>query len=627
MIMSSTQPSSYSSPATGTSLGVSIVGYEAALRREMERMATGECKFSVVLSSPRSLAACLHVGLTPEDLRPVSRCEYDECHLFLPRVTSSPKHLSSSSRSPRSSSPTMKMLPPEAQDKIYAHYKTRLFEKVNLIKEQRRQMIMKARGEEGYNFLLLDDDDDEGGTNTAQAHGAGSLDPTALSRTRASPRNIRPHGKGGGEDDKEPHDMEARAAYLKSAMMEMEVRRIEAVKKRQEKEFSRMVEGEKRTILLQQKLLAASEEEMARKKAHEKEVAWHRKIEFQKKQERDREVQRQMEEEQKRRREIARKDGALKDKLTAEARAAERIRRHKAVLREEERRAKLEVLRQRTEEILKDQERRGEAQRREIEAREARVKAQVMAKKEAKANEIQTARNKAEKRIQGALLRNHAIQEAKRKDYQARAAEAAARAEQNHVELLEAAAKAAEGRKAKQAKADERYQCAVQGLQDRIQKTLTRAENRAHFYAKVAAERAQATLLMRVEKELRQKDKEENVKRIQRKEEYEKSCLLARQEADTARYEEIKRERAYLLEQRKATAQETMIRKHRLREAMEEMKIKNRFWVEGVGGDGGEERRKGGKPHETSSVGGGRGRGRERGSKDGGGGRPASAMV
>lgn len=604
------------------------MGYEAALRRDIDRVATGECKFSVVLSSPRSLAACLNVGLTPEELRPLSRREYDECHPVLSRVPSSPKiHSSSSIMSPRSSSPTIVTLPLEAQNKIYAHYKTRLFEKLDLIKEQRRHMIMKARGEEGYNFLLLDDDDDEGGTNTAQAHGAGSLDSIALAHTRASPRNVRPHGKGGEEDDKEPHAVESRATYLKSAMMEMETRRVEAMKKRQEKEFLRMVEGEKRTILLQQKLLAASEEEMAKKKAHEKEVARHRKIEIEKKQERDRELQRQMEEEQRRRREIARKDGALKDKLTAEARAAERIRRHKAVLREEERHATLELLRQRTEEILKEQERRGEAQRLEIEAREARVKAQVIAKKEAKANEIQTARNKAEKRIQDALIKNHAIQQAKRQAYQARAAEAAARAEQKHVELLEAATKAAEARKAKQAKADERYLCAMQGLQDRIQKTLTRAENRANFYAKVAAERAQATLLMRVEKELRQKDKEENVKRIQRKEAFEKSCLLATQEADTARYEEIKRERAYLLEQRKATAQEAMMRKHRLREAMEEMKIKNQFWVGGMGVDGRREGEKGGKPRATSSVGGGGGKGRKRGSEGGGGGRPASAMV
>jgi len=398
-----------------------------------------------------------------------------------------------------------------------------------------------------------------------------------------------------------------------------------AVKKRQEKEFSRMVEGEKRTISLQQKLLAATEEEMLKKKAHEKEVAQHRKAEIEKKQERDRELQRQAEEEQKRRKEMARKDGALKDKLTVEARAAERIRRHEAVVREEKRHVKLEALRQRTEGILEEQERRGEAQRLEIEEREARVKAQVIAKKEAKAAEVQAARTKAEKRIQDALLKNQAIQQAKRQAYQARATEAAARAEQMHVELLEAAAKAVETRKAKQAKADERYQDASQGLADRIQKTLTRAEERAHFYAKVAAERAQATLLTRVEKELRQEDKVENVKRIQRKEAFEKACLLARQEADTARYEEIKRERAYLLEQRKATAQEAMMRKHRLREAMEEMKIKNRFWVGGIGGEGGREGGKGGKPRATTSM--GKAGGREGGREGGGGGRPASAML
>jgi len=237
MAMSSTHPPSHP-PATATSLGVSIVGYEAALKGEMGRVAMGESPFSVVLSSPRSLAACLHVGLTPEELRPLSRREYDQRHPVLPsllqlRLPSPPKaHPLSSTMPPRSSSPTIVTLPPEAQDKIYQHYKARLFEKVELVKEQRRHMIMKARGEEGYHFLLLDDDDDESGTHgtsssSVHAHGAGSLDPTALARVLASPRNVRSHGKGGEEDDKEPHDVESRAAYLKSAMMEMETRRIE----------------------------------------------------------------------------------------------------------------------------------------------------------------------------------------------------------------------------------------------------------------------------------------------------------------------------------------------------------------------------------------------------------------
>ena len=239
--MSSTHPPSHPPPATATSLGVSIVGYEAALKREMGRVAIGESPFSVVLSSPRSLAACLHVGLTPEELRPLSRREYDQRHPVLPsllqlRMPSSPKaHPLSSTMPSRSSSPTIITLPPEAQDKIYAHYKARLFEKVELVKEQRRHKIMKARGEVGYHFLLLDDDDDEGGiydtsSSSVHVHGAGSLDPTSLARALASPRKVRSHGKGGEEDDKEHHDVEFRAVHLKSAMMEMETQRIEGKK-------------------------------------------------------------------------------------------------------------------------------------------------------------------------------------------------------------------------------------------------------------------------------------------------------------------------------------------------------------------------------------------------------------
>jgi hypothetical protein len=58
---------------------------------------------------------------------------------------------------------------------------------------------------------------------------------------------------------------------------------------------------------------------------------------------------------------------------------------------------------------------------------------------------------------------------------------------------------------------------------------------------------------------------------------------------------------------------------------MEEMKIKNRFWVGGMGGEGAREGGKEEKPRAPSSMGGGGGR--EGGGERWGGGRPASAML
>lgn len=81
-------------------------------------------------------------------------------------------------------------------------------------------------------------------------------------------------------------EVQNRAAAIKSAMMELERKRIEAVKRRQEKELERLVEGEKKMSNLQEKILQMEEEEIKKRKAHEKEVEEHRRIEIEKAKER-----------------------------------------------------------------------------------------------------------------------------------------------------------------------------------------------------------------------------------------------------------------------------------------------------------------------------------------------------
>lgn len=62
--------------------------------------------------------------------------------------------------------------------------------------------------------------------------------------------------------------------------------RTETLKKRQEKEFKRLVEGESKMVALQQKLQKAQEEELRRKREHDKMVQEHRKAEIEKKKQR-----------------------------------------------------------------------------------------------------------------------------------------------------------------------------------------------------------------------------------------------------------------------------------------------------------------------------------------------------
>jgi len=66
--------------------------------------------------------------------------------------------------------------------------------------------------------------------------------------------------------------VENAAAAIKSAMMEMERKRVEAVKRRQERELERLVDAERRLTDLQVKIMKQEEEEVRKRKAHEKQV-------------------------------------------------------------------------------------------------------------------------------------------------------------------------------------------------------------------------------------------------------------------------------------------------------------------------------------------------------------------
>lgn len=68
-----------------------------------------------------------------------------------------------------------------------------------------------------------------------------------------------------------------------SVMVELEMKRIEALKRRQEKDLAKTIEKEQMAVTLQLKIVKAEEEEMKKQKAHIKKVAEQKKIEEKKK--------------------------------------------------------------------------------------------------------------------------------------------------------------------------------------------------------------------------------------------------------------------------------------------------------------------------------------------------------
>ena len=80
-----------------------------------------------------------------------------------------------------------------------------------------------------------------------------------------------------------------------------------------------------------------------------------------------------------------------------------------------------------------------------------------------------------------------------------------------------------------------------------------------------------------MENELDEIARLENCARIQRMHEFHRLQLMQKTQKDDQRFQQIKATRKQLVETRKRNAWESFMRKHHIREAMEQMKITGKF--------------------------------------------------
>jgi len=137
-------------------------------------------------------------------------------------------------------------------------------------------------------------------------------------------------------------------------------------------------------------------------------------------------------------------------------------------------------------------------------------------------------------------------------------------------------AKNAEKLEAKIAERKERMEMAVDIRRERRQKIIDHREHREKYYGKVRAERMHKVMLQKLESDLEETARLENVARISRLDDFKRLQMLQKVQKDDERSAQIKATRADLVEKRKQNAHDSFMRKHRIREAMEQMKITNK---------------------------------------------------
>lgn len=367
------------------------------------------------------------------------------------------------------------------------------------------------------------------------------------------------------------------AAGASSSVSLLEMKRIEAIKKRQAKELARMIQGEQKMSELQSKLLHTEAEEKARVAANERKKAESRaKLEAKNKERLERMADAVREEESKSKSNASREKDRESNQVEEEA-AAKRSHALAMRTRDFERSTKLVEQARRSEVALNHIQELAEESQIKMQEREAKLSEMLLTKKECKKDEIQLARAKAEKRIARALEHNRKRQQDERETFAKKQQDAAVRAREKAEEDALRAQKAVIERAEKDVMRAERLEDAVMRRKERRNKILEERKHREHYYDSVTELRRDSLSTQKLESELENIARRESVARIRRVDDFHRLQLLQKVQLDDARSARIKLDRAALVDQRKHNSHEAFLRKHRIRTAMDQMRITNKF--------------------------------------------------
>lgn len=266
------------------------------------------------------------------------------------------------------------------------------------------------------------------------------------------------------------------------------------------------------------------------------------------------------------------------ERRLAEQERKDEIKRRKEAREKEIYAAELMRVRQaKTQKIFSDLEEQAEQSRIRIAERNARIVASAEEAKRIKSIEIKANRDKAELRIERAKKMEKDTQIKKKTDFDKRVADhivMKAEKVEERKDFVAAQAKALSDKHARQKNA---YKDSMKRYDDFKWKTVKHAEDRDGYYEEIQKVVRLKQLKQSTENGLRQKEVWDNVKRINKIHDSIQQQRQSAAEADDERTDSIVQAKRDLVEERKAIAHDANMRKYRVNECMERMRIANKF--------------------------------------------------
>jgi len=527
-----------------------------------------------ILNSPRSVEACRRQGIDPHEL--IIRSQQEIKEFF--------KH---------------KRMDPEALDLVCKHYEERRQEKVRVLLEERAQLVEDER-----NGLIEFDPETLKGKEIKGGSGSGSGSQPKHGNYLGSAVS------GGGE----------------STLIEREKRQLDKIRKRQEKEIKQIMDHETRLAEIrkvqEEKLEAQKEKERQR----EMELLQKRKEAEELKKEKGYEKQMQEQEEVERQKRLAQDAYQREQEKMVQEKERERLRQIELREKEEFQKQKQAEFVRKTEEKLMDQQMRVEQRKQEMDVKDQMRQEMMRRQQEEKQKDSEAKRRALEEKFAYTKERNDELLKQKKIEYdeklqkneekrrmfeyerEEKNQEAKMRAEMHAVlikKVIDENANQGEAKRSeslmKRAVADERKiqldRQAERQRQIRVLEEREKEEKRKgvkenmeiilkdktdNYVHKFKESEIKVAIVQKMKHDehktkshigtLKKLDKEENVHRIAKMQEYQREKIMEKILSDNEKAERIKKERDGLLETRQNMRKDIDRNKRELLENFEKMK-------------------------------------------------------
>ena len=490
-------------------------------------------------TSPRSLQACLHCGIHPAELewKPVSSFEE-------PNDTSK-----------------------EAIIRRDFYEKLRI-ERLEKLSDERRRIIDEMAGMSGAG-------EDIAATSASSiATTGGFATPQPANSTRSALNVI------------SVSSAPSRAVEASIRGVDSERKRLQVLRKRQEKELEAMVNYE----ASRQAMQAQAQEKVrnaAKKNALEKKERAARERERQKLQ-REREMARHAEEERielEARQKATARYQAEQEQLRREKQRYQRLQKESHE-RDLERIRKAEEARRITELILAQQQIELQRRQRLIEEKDEIRQAKIAEKREALARENESKRRQAQERLEHAALNNKNILLEKRHAYEEKTRANELRRMEHEAERMKLADLKREHDLHRERRRREMFAEAQKIERSRIESIRQKQEEAERTLQKVKRERDAAVSHKRMQKHLIAEEKQAKVESLRRQQAWQKEQALLKIEEETARTRRLLEERLMVREKRKRANVDASFKRQQLLEAIEKLQVKKAWCKVDLSGGG-----------------------------------------